>query len=80
MTTTVSLGDWCMARCTIGCDEAGDDVSELVIVSPASVDDGPSSITIVGLEAIIALRDLIDDETKLAESRAELAQEVVQND
>ena len=74
MTTTTDLG-WCIARCTITADEC-----ELLICSPASGDDCASSLSLVGLEAILALRDLIDDEVKLAESRAELSEDVGQND
>ena len=74
MTVTADLG-WCLARCSITADD-----SELLICSPASGDDVASSLSIMGLEAILALRDLIDDAVKLAEARADLAQDLPPGD
>ena len=68
--TTADLG-WCLARCSVSMSEA-----ELTICSPASDDEAAGSLTLVGLEAIIALRDLIDDELALVEARATLAEEL----
>lgn len=71
MTTTADLGGWCMARCKIEKDEA-----ELTILESASDDSGANSLSIVSLDAIIALRDCIDEEIARLEQSLEIAEDL----
>ena len=73
---TADLG-WCLARCRIGPDPLE---AELYIHSPANEDDAETSISILTLEAIVALRDLLDVEIADAQQRSELLQEMPQRD
>lgn len=70
MSQTADLG-WCMARCEIEADKD----AELTICEPASSGSAAQSITLVGLDAIVALRDLIDETIANAEQSADLSRE-----
>lgn len=67
MTTTASLGNWCLARCQLEKEEG-----ELTICEPASEDSPAISLVITGWPAIIDLRNLIDEELSKFSLRAEL--------
>lgn len=71
MSTVMDLG-WCMARCSITHEEA-----ELTIVEPASEGDAAISMTLIGIEAITALRNCIDEEIARLGERADLENEDV---
>jgi predicted ArsR family transcriptional regulator len=60
-----------MARCNIAFGPEGE--ADLTICEPESGDDAAKSLTISGLEALITLRELINDEIADAEERRELA-------
>lgn len=66
---TADLG-WCIARCRI---DATPGQSELLLYSPASDGEDAQELAIVGLEGILALRDLLDDSIKQAEQAADLS-------
>ena len=67
---TTDLG-WCMARCVVTADNI-----ELTVMEPASEDSPANSISLSTIEAIIALRDLIDEELENVEARALLTQDM----
>lgn len=62
------LGDWHLGKCNITADSA-----ELAIVALGDEETEVTQIAMLGLPAILALRDLIDEEVAAAEQRAELA-------
>lgn len=66
MTALANLG-WAMARCSIDRDSA-----ELVICDPASEGEPANSISILGLDAVIALRDCIDEEIANLQARIDI--------
>lgn len=71
MARTADLG-WAMARCNINLDLAIE--AELVICDPQDNNESDAkSITINGLEWLIALRELINDEIADAQARRDLA-------
>jgi hypothetical protein len=72
---TADLG-WCIARCRLSSEPNATDIDhELTIVSPSSEDEGPTCIAILGLAAILALRDLIDSEVSNLNQQLELSQQ-----
>jgi hypothetical protein len=73
---TADLG-WCIARCRIGEDPAA---AELLIMSPGSEGEDCTELLILGLDAIIALRDLLDVEIDDAQHRRELLKDVDKRD
>lgn len=72
MPTVVDLG-WCMARASVQPDETGIPRGELTICEPASGEEAANSITIIGFEALVALRDAITAELELFEQRQDLS-------
>ena len=72
MSTVMDLGFW-LAKCDVTNEK--ESLSQLYIVEPGNDETEPREITITGLEAIVALRNCIDDEIDKAMQRAELARE-----
>lgn len=66
MSTVMDMGFW-MARCTIEKDSA-----ELFICAPPAEDEPIEGLLVTGLDAIIALRNCIDEEIARLGERLEL--------
>jgi len=64
------LDGWFLAECDIG-----QDGSELVICEPENGDAPAKSMTLTTLDAILQLRDLIDEAVQEAEQRLEMLRE-----
>ena len=73
--STVADLEYCLARCNI--PQESPETAELLICEPASEGSTATSISIMGLDAIIALRNCIDEEVARLESRLELARQDV---
>lgn len=72
---TAELGDWHVAKCRFTKDE-----QELTIFEETTEGGGPIQVSITGLPAILALRDLIDEEVANADARGEMEREVMTGD
>ncbi len=74
MSTVVDL-EFCLARCSI--PEESPESAELLLCEPASEGSPAQSLSIMGLDAIVALRNCIDEEIQRLEARLDLARKDV---